>query len=90
MADPSLDVGPEAGRAEIKGLGVETVVAQDKHQLSHEDTDDLSTPSEEELATLRRVPGRIPWICFTVAFVELCERFAYYGTTAVRMFNVCT
>jgi POT family proton-dependent oligopeptide transporter len=91
MADPSLDVGPEGGRAEIKGLGMETVVADDKHQqaaqLSDTDTEDLNAPTEEELATLRRVPGRIPWICFTVAFVELCERFAYYGTTAVRMFN---
>jgi len=47
------------------------------------ETDD-EIPSEEDLETLRRVPGRVPWICFTVAFVELCERFAYYGTTAVR------
>lgn len=40
-------------------------------------------PNEEDLRSLRRVPGRISWITYTVAFVELCERFSYYGTTAV-------
>ncbi|KAJ8118078.1 hypothetical protein OPT61_g871 [Boeremia exigua] len=37
------------------------------------------TPTEEELKTLRRVSGKIPWQIFTIAFVELCERFGYYG-----------
>ncbi|KAF3940644.1 hypothetical protein ABW19_dt0200252 [Dactylella cylindrospora] len=41
------------------------------------------TPTEEELTTLRRVAGKVPWTAYTVAFVELCERFSYYGTTAV-------
>jgi POT family proton-dependent oligopeptide transporter len=36
-------------------------------------------PTEEELVTLRRVSGQIPWTAFTIAFVELCERFGYYG-----------
>ncbi|KAH9905870.1 PTR2-domain-containing protein [Xylariomycetidae sp. FL2044] len=40
-------------------------------------------PTKEELATLRRVKGPISWIIYTIAFIELCERFAYYGTTAV-------
>lgn len=40
-------------------------------------------PTDEELETLRRVPGSVPWLTFTIAFVELCERFSYYGTTAV-------
>lgn len=40
-------------------------------------------PTEEELHTLRRVAGRIPWKAYTLAFVELCERFSYYGTTVV-------
>ena len=42
-----------------------------------EDNRDEITP--EDLATLRRVPDRIPWSAFLVAVVELCERFAYYG-----------
>lgn len=36
-------------------------------------------PTPEEMRTLRRVSGKIPWTAFTVAFVELCERFGYYG-----------
>lgn len=40
-------------------------------------------PTKEELDTLRRVKGKIHWIIYTVAFCELCERFAYYGTTQV-------
>ncbi|PYI13624.1 MFS peptide transporter [Aspergillus violaceofuscus CBS 115571] len=40
-------------------------------------------PNPEEMQTLRRVAGKIPWTAYTVAFVELCERFSYYGTTAV-------
>jgi POT family proton-dependent oligopeptide transporter len=47
--------------------------------------EDIIIPTHEELDTLRRVPAPIPWIAFTIAFVELCERFAYYGTTAVMV-----
>ncbi|KAF3386357.1 putative peptide transporter ptr2 [Penicillium rolfsii] len=40
-------------------------------------------PTEDDLRNLRRVSGHLHWTIFTVAFVELCERFSYYGTTAV-------
>ncbi|EAU39068.1 conserved hypothetical protein [Aspergillus terreus NIH2624] len=40
-------------------------------------------PTDEELRTLRRVAGKVQWTAYTIAFVELCERFSYYGTTAV-------
>jgi POT family proton-dependent oligopeptide transporter len=36
-------------------------------------------PTEEELRTLKRVSGKIPWSAYSIAFVELCERFGYYG-----------
>lgn len=36
-------------------------------------------PTEEEMATLRRVSDKIPVAAFSVVIVELCERFAYYG-----------
>ncbi|EXJ83708.1 POT family proton-dependent oligopeptide transporter [Capronia coronata CBS 617.96] len=42
--------------------------------------DDHLRPTEEELKTLPRVADEIPWRVYTVAFVELCERFSYYGT----------
>jgi POT family proton-dependent oligopeptide transporter len=47
---------------------------------------DISTsmePTMEEMKTLRRVSGSINWQMMTVTFVEFCERFSYYGTTAV-------
>ncbi|EXJ95412.1 POT family proton-dependent oligopeptide transporter [Capronia coronata CBS 617.96] len=40
-------------------------------------------PSEEEWKTLRRTQGHVPWIIYTIGLVELCERFAYYGTIVV-------
>lgn len=40
-------------------------------------------PTAEETEKLRRVCGVVPWSAYTIAFVELCERFSYYGTTAV-------
>ena len=43
-------------------------------------------PTAEEVDTLRRICGAVPWSAYTVAFVELCERFSYYGTTAVCKF----
>lgn len=44
-------------------------------------------PTEEEYATLPKVPGTIPWTAWTVAAVEFAERFSYYGTTAVCEFQ---
>lgn len=40
-------------------------------------------PTAKEVDTLRRVCGAVPWSAYTIAFIELCERFSYYGTTAV-------
>ena len=47
---------------------------------------DESEPTLEELDgpyALRRISAPIPWAVYTVAFVELCERFSYYGTQVV-------
>ncbi|WYZ38656.1 hypothetical protein EsH8_III_000570 [Colletotrichum jinshuiense] len=41
-------------------------------------------PTDEELQTLRRVSDHIPFKLFTIAFVELCERFSYYGSVIVQ------
>lgn len=40
-------------------------------------------PSEEDLHTLRRVAAHIQPKLFTIAFIEACERFSYYGSVAV-------
>jgi len=39
--------------------------------------------TDRELQTLPRVPAKINWTAYTVAFVELAERFSFYGTTVV-------
>lgn len=46
-------------------------------------TADGEEPTMAEMKTLRRVSGKIPWTAWTITFVEFCERFSYYGTTAV-------
>ncbi|KAL7948789.1 PTR2 domain-containing protein [Trichoderma barbatum] len=48
---------------------------------SDQEYDDF--PTEEELRTLRRVSGKIKWAMYTIAFVELCERFSYYGSSVL-------
>lgn len=40
-------------------------------------------PTTEELGTLRHVHGKINWLIYSIGLVEMVERFAYYGTTAV-------
>ena len=64
----------------------EPAIAIEKHAISIHDSnsDDFEEmPTEEELHTLRRVSDKIPWHAYTIAFVELCERFSFYGTTVV-------
>jgi POT family proton-dependent oligopeptide transporter len=45
-------------------------------------------PTTEEMNTLRRVAGPIPLKVFTIAVIELCERFSYYGCTVVCKSNL--
>ncbi|KAJ5480728.1 hypothetical protein N7539_006622 [Penicillium diatomitis] len=57
----------------------EKSLVSDTYHLQMGDED----PTEDELSgpsALRRVSAPIPWAVYTVAFVELCERFSYYGT----------
>ncbi|KAF8872957.1 peptide transporter PTR2A [Infundibulicybe gibba] len=43
----------------------------------------LEFPTEYERATLRRVPDSIPWNAYFIAFVELAERFSFFGCQVV-------
>ncbi|KAK4159706.1 major facilitator superfamily domain-containing protein [Cladorrhinum sp. PSN259] len=36
-------------------------------------------PTQEELSTLRRIPGSIPIVAYLICVVEFCERASYYG-----------
>ena len=44
-------------------------------------------PTDEDWATLRRVYGKVNWMIYIIGIVEMCERFAYYGTTAVCRYD---
>lgn len=44
-------------------------------------SDDGREPTEEELAKLKRISGKLPLRCWLVSLVGLTERFAFYGVT---------
>ncbi|OAA72501.1 oligopeptide transporter [Cordyceps fumosorosea ARSEF 2679] len=62
----------------------QTTASDANDQVTGEVLDaDLPSPTADELATLRRIPDKIPLRLYTIAFIELCERFSYYGSTVV-------
>ncbi|KAK3326352.1 peptide transporter-like protein [Apodospora peruviana] len=86
----NIALGAETIRAAAKDEGREIPLATThssvpdyKDEQDHHVETDNTIPTEEDLHTLRRVPDKIPWNIYTIAFIELCERFSYYGTTAV-------
>ncbi|ORY80871.1 POT family-domain-containing protein [Protomyces lactucae-debilis] len=72
---------------EKKHLGLSTTNHSDRVVAYEAEDDDNyrhpDHPTDEELQTLRKVAGHIPWQAYSVGFVELCERFSYYGVTAI-------
>lgn len=59
-------------------------ISKEIHDGSTSDDDDYpGKPTDEQMRTLRRVSGKIKWAMWTIAFVELCERFSYYGSTVL-------
>ena len=91
QADRGLTHGTVEGSSvnSVAGYKIESAKAVST-AIMDEDEPDLSfashivsfegdEPTEEELATLRKVADHLPWSAFIVALVELCERFTYYG-----------
>lgn len=82
-----VDVIAEADRR-AAGFGDKETVFDEK-AAANIDVDAVSndegvfddTPTEDDMRTLRRVSGSIKWAMYTIAFVELCERFSYYGSS---------
>ena len=72
--DMKHELGDSAHATELPAVYEGKGTMQDTYM----DTEDF--PTEEEIKTLPRVAAKIPWKVYTVAFVELCERFSYYGT----------
>ena len=78
-----------AGGSRVAGAKIETTNAKSTGIVGEDEASQSSVssivsfegdePTEEELATLRRVADYLPLSAFIVALVELCERFTYYG-----------
>jgi hypothetical protein len=58
-------------------------VAHDGNTAVDWDHEKYPPPTDEEKATLRKVPGNIPWIGYSLCVVEFAERASYYGATTV-------
>lgn len=81
--DGDLGVMAEARRPSLVIRETEKGVAYGETEEISSSEDRDNEPTMEEMKTLRRVSGKIPWQAYTVTFVEFCERFSYYGTTTV-------
>ncbi|KAK3697062.1 hypothetical protein LTR37_017660 [Vermiconidia calcicola] len=66
--------------SDVKGEGT---MGEGRQSVESATSSTLSEPTMEEMKTLRRISGPMTWQMFTITFVEFCERFSYYGTTAV-------
>ncbi|ODA81257.1 hypothetical protein RJ55_04221 [Drechmeria coniospora] len=89
------DVIAEAHLAEAEGdrkYALRAAADDRKPSVSHHSLADVATvldeeydgrPTDEEFLTLRRVSGKMLWSMWTIAFVELCERFSYYGSSVL-------
>lgn len=84
----NMDFVEAAQGGAAKELNEEKILSKTDSDIDHK-SDDLigpngeQYPTAEEMATLRRVYGKINWMIYIIGIVEMCERFAYYGTTAV-------
>jgi hypothetical protein len=76
-------VEPKSEKVDAFGGDLTTRRSKEEEALSDKLNDDSSLegerPTAEEKATLRHVAEFLPARIWLVAFVELCERFTYYG-----------
>ncbi|KAI8453502.1 POT family-domain-containing protein [Phakopsora pachyrhizi] len=89
ISDPNSSVHPAAS----KDSDLNNLEEQHDHQLdegaisSNEFNGEGNTsrrfPTNEEFSKLKRVPGNINLATYLICFIELVERFSYYGTTVV-------
>ncbi|EEP75988.1 peptide transporter PTR2-A [Uncinocarpus reesii 1704] len=78
VAQREIDPSDSANGIEPKLPPIEPPIESLSNDL---EDGNVNEPTEDELNTLRKVAGPLPWSAFLVAVVELCERFAYYGVT---------
>lgn len=77
--EPVTTIGQSDPVTNVTNKKPQQSIIPESYDLGASDED----PTTDELHgynALRRVSTPIPWVVYTVAFVELCERFSYYGT----------
>lgn len=72
-----------AGSAKDPRIEKTDSVSSSSHQPDELELAGFVAPTEEEMNTLRHIPDKISWSAYLIAFVELAERFSFYGSTAV-------
>ncbi|KXN81957.1 putative peptide transporter ptr2 [Leucoagaricus sp. SymC.cos] len=78
--DPALAALGHSEKLDEKLQSSESVAPVDLNDHDHEG---LTLPTEEERVILRRVADSIPWNAYLIGFVELAERFSFYGSSVV-------
>lgn len=76
----------DSKETQVKGENtLETASATEDHvdEKATIETPDGEEPTEYENKHLRHVSDKFPMAIFLVAFVELCERFTYYGISGL-------
>ena len=68
------DVTPVIDRHQITSISEEKLAIDEDYE---------GKPTPEELTTLRRVPGSLPFVAYLICAVEFCERASYYGVTGL-------
>ena len=79
MAGGSRDAGVQIETANAKFTDIMEEGESGQSFASNIVSLEGSEPTEEEIATLRKVADHLPLSAFIVALVELCERFTFYG-----------
>jgi POT family proton-dependent oligopeptide transporter len=83
MAGLSGDIDEFIATSHEPKTGAESVASEKHSDILKTHDDGLEPFTEHELATLRRVPDFIPLNTYLIAFVELAERFSFYGSSVV-------
>lgn len=84
MAD-RVEPQPELADDEKKGLDNHSIDIHPGHgnEIAILNKEYDGKPTDEEFATLRRVPGKIPTVAYLLCAVEFCERASYYGCAQI-------
>ncbi len=75
--DKQVDIADSEQRKE------DFVIERHHHDVEILNQDWEGKPTDEELETLRRVPGALPATAYLLCAVEFCERASYYGCALI-------